>query len=96
MKIGPVAMLLAVLLDVGCADEECQLSGDATVFELNVNFGTGTSEETIQEVVECVEGRIVERFPPSLVTVEISGRDKVCDALDTLESEESVNNVVIK
>ena len=89
-------MLVVALVDVGCGQAECKLSGDATVFELNVNFGTGTSEETIQEVVECIEGRIVERFPPSLVTVEISGREQVCDALDTLEGEESVNNVVIK
>jgi hypothetical protein len=89
-------MLTLALLASACGDGECNLPGNATVYQLNVNFEIGTPRETIDEVIECIEARVVEESPPSLVTVEISGRERVCDALDTLEDEDSVNNVVFR
>lgn len=80
----------------GCGGGECNLPGNETVYQLNVNFELGTPQETRDEVIECIEARVVEESPPSLVTVEISGREEVCDALDALEDEDSVNNVVFR
>jgi hypothetical protein len=82
------------LASSACNEPECSYSGSATVFELDVNFLSGTPQETIDEVLECIEARVIETFPPALVRVEINGREELCDALDTLDGEDSVDNVV--
>lgn len=82
------------MTSASCSEPECSYEGTATVFELNINFEPNTSQETIDEVVECIEGRKLEQLPPAFVRVEIQGRDSLCDALETLDDEESVTNVV--
>ncbi len=91
-----LSLVLATLVAGACAEPECSYVGNATVFELDVNFLPGTPQETIDEVVECIDARVIETFPPALVTVQVSGRENMCSALESLDDEDSVDNVVTK